>query len=79
MNLCEEINTAISEVRDPDLKASSSSLEGIEKMTSEYFMGSDITLKEIGKNLWSVSNAKGLLDKFEVVKKAKRFKLMAKG
>lgn len=52
--------------------ASSGSLEGLTKLTSEYFMGSTITLKESGE----VFNAKGVILSVRWRLHNERFKLI---
>lgn len=64
--------------------ASSSSKEGIQKLISEYYYGSKITLNKVG-DAYEVSNAKGRVKGVKVVEKNGRYqfvndtKMMARG
>ena len=55
------------------LIGSAGSLEAIRKLIADYLYGSTITLTEIDKNRWSVSNKNGLL-RYEVVLKKGRYR-----
>ena len=75
-----ELRTLIKEelqkLNEGKLLATSPSLDGIKNMISKYFMGSTITLDKTSDNpeTYSVSNKKGKLNSFKVVKKGNRYK-----
>jgi len=53
--------------------ASSGDLEGITKMISKYWYSNNITLTPLSDKEWSVSNAKGLVNGFHVIKKGNKY------
>lgn len=58
------------------LIASSGSLEGIQKLISQYLYGSTITLTDLEDDLWAVSNAKGLLPHYAVILSKGKYKFV---
>lgn len=63
-------------VNESKLLASSPTLEGITKVISDYFFGSTITLDKVSDRpeVHSVSNKRGVLPDYRVVKKGKRYR-----
>ena len=56
------------------LLASAPTLERITKMVNDYFYSTSIELHEDSSGVYSLTNSKGRMDRFRVVKKKNRFR-----
>lgn len=61
-----------------NLLASSSSIEGIQKLISKYYCGSTITLNQLSSKEWDVSTGKGLCENVRVRNVKNRFRFEIK-
>ena len=62
---------------NPKLIGSSTSLEGVRKLISEYWYSSSIRLEPISLSEWNIYNAKGLVNGFKVMKRNGRFRFVS--
>jgi hypothetical protein len=56
------------------LLASAPTMERITKMVNDYFYSTSIELHEGEDGMYSLTNSKGRMDRFRVVKKKNRFR-----
>ncbi len=71
-----KLKSLLTEANDGKLLATSPSLDGIQKLISQYLYGSTITLDKTSDRpeTYSVSTKKGKSNNFRVVKKGKRYR-----
>lgn len=56
--------------------ASSGSLEGIQKLISQYWYGSTVILDQIEDDIWAVSNSKGIRPMYAVILSKGKYKFV---